>query len=657
MYRCRPDGETGVIRSLESPGKLVTETDGVRTLYDNFQRGVKAAGPQPCLGTRVIGADGNAGDYTWQTYDEVNERLTDFGSGLLQLGVRQREFVALYSQNREAWVVAEQACNAYGMVTVPLYDTLGPEAAEFIINQAEIATVVCGEDKLSLLAGLAAKCPSLRNVIVMDSFPLRRASGGAGGAGGAAGGSLDKSVADGLSFAVHSMAEVEATGRANRAEHTPPKNEDIATICYTSGTTGNPKGAMLTNRNFAASIASIQMGPVRLEPTDVHCSYLPLAHMFERIMQACAYHNGVAVGFFQGDVTKLLDDLATLRPTVFPSVPRLFNRIYDKLVQGVAVAGGIKKALFDYAYASKAYYLAEGYTTHGLWDKLVFEKVRQLLGGRVRVMITGSAPIAAGVKDFLQVVFCAPLVEGYGLTETCAVATLTPLEARYPGHVGVPMTSTEVKLVDIPEMNYTSADKPHPRGEICMRGPGIFAGYYKAPEKTAECIDADGWFCSGDVGRLNPDGTISIIDRKKNIFKLAQGEYIAPEKIENVYARSPMVAQSFVYGDSLKSKLVAVVVPDPEVIEPWAKSHGVPGSDIAEWCKSEELKKAIFDDMNRVGQEAKLRGFEVVKAIALEPEPFSVENGCLTPTFKLKRPQLKERYGEIVAAMYATLGE
>lgn len=637
-------------RTNDNPGALVEEIDGVRTLYDNFRHGVALAADRPCLGTRQVAADGTAGAYEWQTYRQVEQRATDFGSGLLQMGLKPGDFVGLYSLNRAEWVVAEQACNAYSLVTVPLYDTLGPEACEFIINQAELTTVVCAANRVGNLASVSSSCPSLRHVIQMEAGAGSAASAGAGTGAGS-------SSSAGASFEHTDLPAVEALGKANPAAHIPPKYEDVATICYTSGTTGNPKGAVLTHRNFAASIAAIQGTDVKVEAADVHCSYLPLAHMFERIIQACIYHNGAAIGFFQGDVTKLLDDLAELKPTMFPSVPRLFNRIYDKLVQGVAVAGGVKKFLFDYAYSSKAYYLADGHTTHGLWDKLVFEKIRALLGGRVRIMITGSAPIASSVKDFLQVVFCCPVYEGYGLTETCAMGTVTPTDARNPGHVGVPVQSVELKLEDIPDMKYLSTDTPCPRGEICMRGPGIFAGYYKAEDKTRECIDADGWFHSGDVGRINADGTVSIIDRKKNIFKLAQGEYIAPEKIENVYARSPMVAQSFVYGDSLKAKLVGVIVPDPEVVEPWAKANGVAGSDITDWARSDALKDAIFKDMKRVATEGGLKGFEQVHAIMLEAEPFAVENGCLTPTFKLKRPQLREKYGAAIDDMYRAIGE
>jgi long-chain acyl-CoA synthetase len=236
------------------------------------------------------------------------------------------------------------------------------------------------------------------------------------------------------------------------------------------------------------------------------------------------------------------------------------------------------------------------------------------------------------------------------------VLTLTPPEVRLTGGVGPTMTCCEMKLVDIPDMNYFSTDKPHPRGEICARGPNIFVGYYKAEDKTRECLEPNGWFHTGDVGRLQPDGTVAIIDRKKNIFKLAQGEYVAAEKIENVYGRSPFVAQCFVYGDSLKSCLVAIVVPDPEVVAKWAADAKQP-NDLPALCRGAALQKAVFDSMASIGKEAGLKGFELAKAIKLEAEPFSVDNGLLTPTFKLKRPQLKERFEPDIRALYAAVGE
>lgn len=613
------------------------------------------------LGTRKWTAQGR-GEYAWQSYAQVERRLSNLGSGLLALGLKKGDMLGLYAANCADWVVGEQTCNAYSLVAVPLYDTLGPEAVDFILGQTEMPAVLAAPAMIKPLAKVAAGRPSLRYIIEMDGdaslgapasgHPAASladlqalASGSAPGLGGA-GGAL-----------VLRMSDLEALGAAKPMPHVPPAASDVCTICYTSGTTGMPKGAILKHGNFAAGAAGAASAGVDLVPSDVHLSYLPLAHVFERLVQVALIRRGGSIGFYQGDVVKLVEDLGTLKPTLFPSVPRLWNRIYDKVMAGVREAGGVKAALFAYAYEAKKGFLPEGYTTHSLWDALVFNKVRALFGGRVRLMVTGSAPISSEVKSFLQVAFCAPVLEGYGLTETVGAATITPAGDFTNGHVGAPIACTELKLVDIPEMNYCARDEPQPRGEICLRGPNIFGGYFKNEAKTAEVIDEDGWFHTGDVGRINSNGTVCIIDRKKNIFKLSQGEYVAPEKVEGVLGRAPLVAQSWVYGDSLQSSLLAFIVVDPDVAASWAAGKGAAvGSTLEAWVQSDALLAEVRRQLQEVQDAAKLKGFERPKGIKLLAEPFSVENGLLTPTFKLKRPQLKARYGGDIDMLYAGTG-
>ena len=345
------------------------------------------------------------------------------------------------------------------------------------------------------------------------------------------------------------------------------------------------------------------------------------------------FHAG-AVGFYQGDTLKIVEDLQALRPTVFSSVPRLYNRIYDKIVGGAQAKGLIARSLFARALSTKLDALrTTGAIEHGLWDKLVFSKVAAQLGlDRCRVMFSGSAPISDSVKDFMRVAFSVVFLEGYGMTESAAGGTLSHPDDFSNGHVGNPSLSTEVKLQDVAEMGYVSSELP-PRGEVCMRGPTVFMGYYKMEEKTKETIDDDGWLHTGDIGRWNADGTLSIIDRKKNIFKLAQGEYVAAEKIENVCARCPLVAQCFVYGDSLQSYLVGICVPDADEVGAWAAANGVPpktklGELLASPAHGAKLHKAIADQIKAAGKAAKFAGFEFVKKLHLDGEPWTVDNGA-----------------------------
>ncbi|GMP40292.1 hypothetical protein CsSME_00010793 [Camellia sinensis var. sinensis] len=290
-----------------------------------------------------------------------------------------------------------------------------------------------------------------------------------------------------------------------------------------------------------------------------------------------------------------------------------------------------------------------------MWDRLVFNKIKARLGGRVRFLGSGASPLSPDVMEFLRVCFGCPVIEGYGMTETSCVISIMEDGDNLTGHVGAPNPACEIKLVDVPEMSYTSEDQPYPRGEICVRGPIVFQGYYKDEVQTREVVDDDAWLHTGDIGLWLPGGRLRIIDRKKNIFKLAQGEYIAPEKIENVYAKCKFVSQCFIYGDSLNSCLVAVVAVDPEVLKEWADSEGIKYEDLGQLCNDPRARAAVLADMDAIGSEAQLRGFEFAKAVTLVLEPFTVENGLLTPTFKVKRPQAKEYFAKAITDMYAGL--
>jgi len=463
-----------------------------------------------------------------------------------------------------------------------------------------------------------------------------------------------------------------AEGKAAPAPHAPPKPDDLAFICYTSGTTGMPKGAMILHRNIIADASSAVTLELGLTQTDVHLSYLPLAHIFERLVQCALFMLGASVGFYHGNTLELTDDLQALRPTLFPSVPRLYNKIYDKIMAG-AQAGGIKTFLFNKAFASKEYYLDHHNTVrHSVWDKVVFSKVAARVGlDRVRVLLTGSAPIAGHVLKFLRIAFSATLCEGYGQTECSAAATLTdPGDQASLGHVGGPLPCNEVKLVSVGEMGYTVADRVHGRddaggnpgipcsgrGEVCYRGANVFAGYYKDAAKSAEAVDKDGWLHSGDIGLWDANGCLRIVDRKKNIFKLSQGEYVAAEKIENVYIKAGLVGAAFVYGDSLHSVLVAVICPDEAASKAWAAGAGVAWTSLKDLCANAAFKAEVEKQMEAVAKEAKLQGFEKARQTTLESEPWTPDD-ILTPSFKLKRADAQKKYQKEIDAMYVKAGD
>ncbi|KFV92532.1 PREDICTED: long-chain-fatty-acid--CoA ligase 5 isoform X1 [Fulmarus glacialis] len=609
-----------------------------KTLYEIFQRGLHVSGNGTCLGYRKPNQP-----YQWLTYKQVLDRAQYLGSGLLQKGCKPspNQFIGIFAQNRPEWIISEYACYTYSMVAVPLYDTLGPEAIVYIVNKADISIVICDKpEKAQILLENCEqeKTPCLKIIILMDLF--------------------DKELKDrGAKVGVEILAlqEVEELGQNNIREPVPPKPEDLCVVCFTSGTTGNPKGAMLTHQNVVANAASFLRcteDTIECTTSDITISYLPLAHMFERVVQTLIYSCGAKVGFFQGDIKLLTDDMKTLKPTLFPVVPRLLNRVYDKIQSGAK--SPVKRCLLNFAVIMKMAEIKQGIIRNdSIWDKLIFKKVQETMGGKVRIMVTGAAPISPSVLTFLRAALGCQIFEAYGQTECSAGCTFSMPGDWTTGHVGAPLACNIIKLDDVEEMNYFSSNN---EGEVCIKGPNVFKGYLKDPEKTAEAIDKDGWLHTGDIGKWLPNGTLKIIDRKKNIFKLAQGEYIAPEKIENVYIRSAPVAQVFVHGESLRSFLIGIVVPDPETLPEFAAKLGIKGS-YEDMCKNPAVKKAILEDMVRLGKQAGLKSFEQVKDLYIHTEMFSVENGLLTPTLKAKRADLVKLFQKQIEALYSSTQE
>uniref|UniRef100_A0A671KY27 long-chain-fatty-acid--CoA ligase n=1 Tax=Sinocyclocheilus anshuiensis TaxID=1608454 RepID=A0A671KY27_9TELE len=310
----------------------------------------------------------------------------------------------------------------------------------------------------------------------------------------------------------------------------------------------------------------------------------------------------------------------------------------------------LKRHILEFAFRRKENEMKSGIMRRdSVWDKIIFKKVQASVGGHVRLMITGAAPVSAPVLTFLRAALGCHFYEGYGQTECTAGSTTTLPGDWTAGHVGAPLPCNDIKLVDVGEMNYYATKG---EGEVCVRGPNVFKGYLKDPEKTKEALGEDGWVHTGDIGRWLPNGTLKIVDRKKHIFKLAQGEYIAPEKIENIYIRSEAVAQAFVHGDSLQACLVAIIVPDPDFLPGWAKKRGIEGS-YEELCKNKEVKKAILEDIVKLGKESGLKSFEQVKDIALHTEMFSIQNGLLTPTLKAKRADLRNCFRNLIDELYS----
>ena len=647
-----------LIKDYPPPGLPTHDGSGrfATTSYENFIHATETFPNNRCLGYRPIRADGSAGFYKWLTYAGVREKVECVSAGILELSLCPRSVndqelgdqpvLGIMMRNRPEWVIAEQACFLYGIVPVPFYDTAKADTlAEIMTKISSLNSVVCSSLTIDELIKTKRKHTAVSLSVLIPVDPVSDAV---------------VATARSVGLSIVPLSTVEKTGKdlgKNRPAHRPPSPDDVYTFCFTSGTTGEPKGALITHRNIISNSCGVAERLVKFTlGTELSLSFLPLPHMFERVSQLLTVCAGGAIGFFQGDPLKLVDDLQALRPTRFVAVPRVLTRIQEKVMAGVNEGGGVKSKLFNAALARKLAVVNDPVSM--ITDRIFFRKVGLALGlDRVKQILTGSAPIAPATLNWFRAVFPGcPVNEGYGQTECTLVCSLQgPLDLT-AGDCGAPLFCSDVSLMDVPEMGYRSSDRKHGtleclgRGEICIRGDNVFKGYYKMPDKTKEAIDENGWLHTGDIGLWTTRGQLKIIDRKKNIFKLSQGEYVAPEKIESLFSTSKFVLQSFVYGDSFRNHLVAIIIPNPDTVKEWAVKHNAKG-DLKSLCKNADLKRAILGEIQSKSKQANLNGFEIVKNIHLDSVMWSGED-LLTPTFKLKRKEAEARYKQDIERMY-----
>ena len=609
------------------------------TVYEGYMLAVRRCGNRPFMGTRVINSDGSAGEFVWKTYNEIDEISRRFAASIRPICPRRPlggwtfAGCGVWSRNREELYVLDIACERQDITIVPLYDTLGEESVVFSLDQTCVETVAISAEQVKTLIPILDKMTYVKNVIYFDD-------------------KAPEELVKGLAAKNMNLLYYKDMIKAEPIADNPPTLDSILAFSYTSGTTGVPKGVLLMQKTLMAELAALNGLGIVVKPSDSVLSYLPYPHLFERMVWSLVKTSGSSCGFFQGDPTKIADDAKTLRPTLFPSVPRLFNRVYSGIQLKLGDLTGIKRLLAKRAVSVKLHNLkTKGLLKHALYDRLVFNKMREALGGRVRFMLTGSAPIKAEVIDFLKIALQAPLCEVYGQTENMGGATMTWINDTTTGHVGGPIPSVEFKVEGCPDIGYTANDVVAgfhvPRGEVCLRGPVIMPEYFLLSDKTAEAIDSEGWLHTGDVGAIQPNGTLKIVDRKKNIFKLNNGEYLAPERLENIYSNSPQIAQIFVHGDSDQAHAVAIVVPDQEVL---AKKY--PGKDFYDLCEQQDLKEDILNEMDAQATESQLKGFERIRVLHVHNELFSIDNNLLTPTQKLARHIARKQFAGVIEELY-----
>jgi long-chain acyl-CoA synthetase len=558
-------------------------------------------------------------------YREMAEQVQDLSIGLQELGVRPGDRVAILSENRPEWAIADYACLAARCTDVPIYPTLPSRQAQYILRDSgSVAILVSSAAQLDKVMAIRGQLPALAHVIVLDE--------------------------DASGSGVLRFGDVLRRGRAARAGYPDwrrtaleAKPDDLATLIYTSGTTGDPKGVMLSHGNIASNVTtSVELFSFTAE--DECLSFLPLSHIFERMFgHYCMFHAGVVINYAES-VDTVPADMLEIRPHLMASVPRLYEKIYGRVLDNVRSASGFRKRLFAWSRDVGERWAEATIERRpvppilklqrAVADRLVFAKLRARTGGRIRFFISGGAPLSPDIARFFYAAGL-PILEGYGLTETSPVMAVNTFQHHRLGTVGRAIPGVEIRIA--------------PDGEIVTRGPNVMCGYFNKPEATAEAIDADGWFHTGDIGVIDADGFLSITDRKKDLIVTAGGKNIAPQPIEILAKSSKFVASAVMVGDRRPFPIM-LVVPNPTQVKGWAGYKGLPDGDLEQLLAHPDVRQKIEREVRMTLRD--LAQYEMPKKLLILAEDFTVEAGELTPTLKVRRRIVEERHRIAIEALY-----
>jgi long-chain acyl-CoA synthetase len=553
------------------------------------------------------------------TFAELGAAITEIGAGLIALGIRPGDRIGILGETRPEWTLADCGALCAGATVVPVYQTCSPEECHYVLEHAGVRLVICEDAaQLAKLEGIRSELPALEHVITMAAVPGAR--------------SLDDLRADA------GASPADAVEQA-LAKVTP---DDFATIVYTSGTTGPPKGCPLTHGNCLATMRMYER-QLELRSGIVIFMFLPLAHVLARMVQFVALDVGATLAYWSRDPKQLLDDLAAARPTHFPSVPRVYEKVHTRALAALEEASPLRRRVFEWSVATGAAARAarrEGRRAgrllrarHRIADRLVLGRVRELFGGAIELGLTGAAPIGRDVLEFFDA--CGiPVLEGYGMTETCAAATLNTPGAARLGTVGKPLPGTELRLDD--------------DGEILLRGPNVFGGYHRDPDGTQEVFAGD-WLRTGDLGSIDDDGFLAITGRKKDLIITSSGKNVAPSNLETALRESRWIGEAVVFGDN-RPYLVALVTLDADELHALAEHAGAP-AEAAAMVEDPRVRAVLQADIDEIN--GRFARIEQIKRFAILEHELSQAAGELTPTLKIKRAAVTARYGDRVDALYA----
>ena len=625
---------------------------------------------RPCLGRRLKVGVNEKGEpiyekkYTYFSSIEVYHMCLNFSKNLHE---KRKELIhrdsynnidfdliGIFAKNCTEWVVADLGCQMDTITTATLYATLGPNAFKFICEQTQIKTVLVSPDLVKMLCEFKKKfiLNNLTNAILFDlttncdSEKVLQ--------------ELEKAGFTAYSFTKDFLKE---NNNIKETDLKISQPDTIMTVCYTSGTTGNPKGVMLSQRNLIAVLETvIDGGSIPVDEYAAHISFLPLAHIFERMVISGFMGIGAKVGFISGSVrTTLMEDIKYFGPTLLFTVPKVLLTIRNKVIEGFDKLSGWKKKLAYTAYHTKLdNYKKYGIVTHAIYDMLVFKKIREMFGNRIKVVLCASAPLRKELADDFKVFLSVPVVEGLGMTELSGSPFCTNYNDYTNFTAGGVNWGARMLLKSVPDLGYTVNDVIEgincPAGEMCLKGPVVFHGYYKNDEENKKCFDEEGYFHTGDVGRLYPNygNGLKIVDRVKEIFKLSQGEYIIPAKLESVYTKSIYVQQLMIYGNPTKNNIIAIVIPDKKKC---AEALNISIDDLVKDTENKKLHELIINDLNRLALEANFNGLEKVKFVLLTFEGFTISNECMTPTMKIIRKNVEIKFKERIDKLYEEISK
>jgi len=633
--------------------------DKIDTLEKVFRFAVRQHGHKSAIGTREILAEEDElqpngrvfkkfvlGDYQWRTFTQMDSEAESFGRGLRELGLRPKENVVLFAETRAEWLISAFGCMKQSIPLVTLYATLGEDALIHGINETEVTCVITSQELLPKFKNILPCTPNVTVLIAIEDAlkPLDL-----------------KGYGD--SVKVLPYREVVRLGEMSSRGGQIPSPQDTAIIMYTSGSTGPPKGVLMTHANVMSSMLAYT-NVATIYENDVYMAYLPLAHVLELIAECMCLLYGLPIGYSNAltmtDKSSKIKrgsqgDASVLRPTIIAAVPLILDRIYKAIVEKIEGGSPLSKAIFNMALDYKLDWYERGYSTP-LINSVFFKPVKAILGGRLRFILAGGAPLAPDTHRFIRATLCCPVLQGYGLTESCSACTIMDMEDKTTARTGAPLTCCDIKLVNWEEGNYRVKDRPYPRGEIHIGGNNVVKGYYKQPDKTREDFYEENgrhWFRTGDIGEVHTDGALKIVDRKKDLVKLQYGEYVSLGKVESELKTCPLVDNICVYADPTKLFAVALVVPSHDHLMKAAVKLGIQTSSMEELCVNADLEKLVLSELQKHSVKARLEKFEVPQALKLVPEIWTPDMGLVTAAFKLKRKNIQDRYQLLIDRMYS----